>query len=411
MSGNTPKPDKIKKPERQPYLNIILGALPLISSLMLFVALMNLGTSGGGMLGIFKPALISLAAFLVSYAIYRMAIEKAATLVSVGFNWAAAVGVLSMLIVGVGLFSATYPGLVITEVEERSLQQFVSDTGRYIDKRNASASQSGGLVPVMAAIPADLKSKADCEISSNCVSLKGTQGYGAVAKTLETLAGRAETISLEVAAGLTTRADILAELAALSARMEAILADENLSIWKRRTDIRKLDGELGQILNRLDDAIPVSLIVAYSAELRAGINIPNRPDVSATINGFLRGYAASLDAVLAEIGADETSHPAFPPRSGAIQTFAYIGEYIPIAILTFAVELVFPITLWAYTLMSLIWVRYQNNPDGDDPAPRDRHFDDLTNIRAVEVPKHLNAPARQDAPLRHINRNHRNGGN
>jgi hypothetical protein len=109
-------------------------------------------------------------------------------------------------------------------------------TGRYIDKRNAGASQLGGLVPVMAAIPADLKSKAECEISSNCVSLKGTKGYGAVAKTLETLAGRAETISLEVAAGLTTRADILAELAASSARMETILANENVSIWKRRTD-------------------------------------------------------------------------------------------------------------------------------------------------------------------------------
>lgn len=63
------------------------------------------------------------------------------------------------------------------------------------------------------------------------------------------------------------------------------------------------------------------------------------------------------------------SPPEFPARTGAIQTFAYLGEYAPIALLTFAVELVFPVTLWVYTVMSLLWTRFVNNPNGD--APRD----------------------------------------
>ena len=325
---------------------------------------------------------------MVSYATYRMAIEKAATLVSVGFNWAAVVGLVSMLIVGTGLLAGTYPGLVLPQVEERSLQGYLYAVTRYAGARSAIAAKSARIVPTVTAIAADLKAKASCEQSSSCVSLKGQGGYGTVARTLETLAGRATSIGAEAAAGLEKRDEVQTALNTHLARMESTLADEATGIWDRRNALRKQEAELDRLLNRLEEAVPVAMLAAYAGELRGGITIPNQPDITTRINALLSGYAGNLEAVLGGIEVVAVSRPAFPPRTGAIQTFGHIGDYAPIALLTLAVELVFPLTLWAYTAMALLWLRYQKNPDGDGPAPRDTTFDDLTNIRPVDVPQY-----------------------
>ena len=404
MSKPTPTPDRIKRPERQPYLNTILVALPIVSTLMLLIAMINLG-AGGGWLEIAKIVLLPIAAFMLSYATYRMAIEKAATLISVGMLWAAPVGLISILIVGIGLFMATYPGLVIGQVEERSLQSYLSASIRTTDERIAVASQAGRAVPVTTAITSDLEDKTECETETSCVSLRGPGGYGPTARTLETLAGRAASVRDEAALGLERRDAILHVLSNHRTRMESVLADESKSVWKRRVELRQHDAELGQLLTALDEAVPVAMLAAYAGELRSGITIPNRPDVTDRINAMLAGYADGIDDVLAGISQDDIASIPFPPRTGAIQTFAYIGEYAPIALLTFAVELVFPITLWAYTVMTLIWLRYRSNPEGDAPAPRDNAFEDLTNIRPFDPKAYRNGQV-PPAP-RPNTRNHR----
>ncbi|TPW33119.1 hypothetical protein FJU08_00690 [Martelella alba] len=379
------RPDRLTKPERRPYLSVILTLLPLISSVMLWVALNNLGMTGEGVPGFIKTLLLPVAAYMVSYATYRMAIEKSATLVSVGFNAAAFVGLISILIVGAGMFMATMPGLIIRQVEERRLQAYVSETEHYVNVRSAAAAQSGRLVPVVTAIAADLAANAACEKQSSCVSLSGGGGYGPAARTLDTLAARAASVRDAIAGGLQQRDNGQAALAAQMAQMETVLADEGTDIWKRRTALRKRDGEIDPLLSGLDEAVPASTLAAYAGELRGGVTLPGQPVATKRIEALLAGYAGNIEAVLGDIGADSVTRPVFPARSGAIQTFAYIGDFAPVAVLTFAVELLFPLTLWAYTVMSLIWARHQDNPEA--PAPRDSPFEDLTNLRAIAIPK------------------------
>ncbi|MCQ0989584.1 hypothetical protein [Jiella marina] len=361
--------------------------LPLISAIMLWTALRNLGTAESGFTGFLKTLLLPLAAFIVAYAVYRMAIEKAATLFSVGYVLAGIVGLVSILIVGASLFMGTLPGLIIKQVEERRLQVYASETARYSDVRTAHGAQAGRVVPVVMAIAADLDTKTECEKTSSCVSLRGSGGYGSTTRTLEALASRAAAVRDEAAAGLQQRDAVRGELADHLARMGTVLADEDRDVWERRIALRELDAGLEQLLNRLDEAVPTAMLAAYAGELRTGVNIPDRPDVTARVNALLAGYAANLETVLGQAGTGAIERPAFPPRTGAIQTLSYVGEFAPVALLVLSVELVFPLVLWVYTVLSLLWARYQANPDDNGPAPRESDFDDLTNLRPIDVPK------------------------
>ncbi|NDW06484.1 hypothetical protein [Jiella pacifica] len=388
---NPKKPDRLKKPERAPYLSVVLVILPLISAIMLWVALNNIGMAGGGFTGFLKTLLLPVAAFIVAYTVYRLAIERGATLFSVGYILAGVVGISSILIVGAGLYLGTLPGLIIKEVEERRLQVYATETARYADHRMTEAAQAGRVVPVVMAIASDLNTKTECEKATSCVSLRGSGGYGSTTRTLEALASRAAAVRDEASSGLQQREAIRSELANHLARMETVLADEERDIWERRTALRELDAGLEQVLNRLDEAVPTAMLAAYAGELRAGVTIPDQPDVTGRLNALLAGYAANLEAVLGQAESERIERPVFPPRTGAIQTLSYIGEFAPVALLVLAVELVFPLVLWVYTVLSLLWARYQANPEGDSPPPRESDFDDLTTLRPIDVPKRSRA--------------------
>ena len=406
------EPSRIPEKPRQPYLNMVLFLLPLFSSAMVGLALLNLFGVHGGLIGFFKIGVITLAAFALSYTIYRLAIEKGAPLTAKGFSIAGVISVVSILIVGIGMWLATYPGLVMSDVEERNLYVFENEVVRYVEEAGSDAASAGRLVPVMASISGDLAAKVICEKAANCVSLTGGSGYGPVAKTLENLAARSMAVGLEATAGLTRRDDVLDELKALSASMQSTLADESKGIKERRAELRQIDARIGQTLKRLEETIPVAMLSAYASELRGGITIPNRPDVTASINGFLAGYAQSLDDVLASIRSNNVMHPTFPPRAGAIETLGYIGQYAPIAALTFAIELIFPLALWGYTLLTLLWERYRDDPDNTPRGSGPSDFERLTNksIDQMPPPKSLpQYPTPRSTNPRHRNRNRRNG--
>jgi hypothetical protein len=409
------EPSRIPEKPRQPYLTTVLFFLPFFSALMLGAALLNLFGGNGDLIDHLKIGVITIAAFVVSYTVYRLAIEKGAPLAAHGIKSAGAISLASILIVGAGLWMGTYPGLVSNGVEERGLYQFENESVRFIEEASAEAAKAARLVPVMASISGDFTAKVTCEKAANCVSLTGGGGYGPVAKTLENLAARSIAIGLEAASGLTRRDEILDKLESLTASMQATLADENKSIGERRSALRKIDAQVGQTLKRLEEAVPVALLSAYATELRSGITIPNRPDVTARINGFLAGYAQTIDDVLASIGKSQAAHPEFPPRVGASDTLSYLGEYAPLAILTFAVELVFPLALWGYTLLTLLWERYRDDPDDEPRGPDPSVFEQLTNRPVDQLPPPQKSlpqypPPRSSNPRhRNHNGNRRNG--
>lgn len=398
------RPNRVPDKPRSPYLTKVLFIAPLLSALMLAMGLINL-IGAGTWIDWAKILVIALAAFVISYAVYRLAIEKGAPLAARGITSAGLISVLSIIFVATGLWMGTYPGLALPGVEERRLQEYVVAKGEYAQEQSSVATSAARLVPVVTSIAADLSQKVECEVASSCVSGNGSGGYGPTARVLENLAARARAVANEAASGLSTRDALLDELATLMRSMQEILVDESLTIWERRTQLRQLDMQVGHVLERLEGAVPAAMVMAYGAELRAGIDLPNSPATANTINGYLASYAGSLDVVLSDLNGEDAPNPAFPPRAGAWETFAYIGQYAPVALLTLAIELVFPLALWAFTLLTLLWERYRDDPDGERQYEGPSDFDRLTN-RPIEstapqlVSDHSRIAARVGKPRR-----------
>lgn len=386
------EPDHLPEKEKSGYLQLGMIISPFCSVGLLVIALQQLGIGAGGLLGWLKIGFIATGAMLVSYAIFRMAIEKSAPQSTRGYRSSLVTGGFTIFLVGLGFFIATAAGLIIAACEELQLQQHNAAVIKYVDAREARAAQATRLVPVAQTIASDLTSKRDGETASSSVSGRGAGGYGPTARLLEILAGRADGIAAKAAEGLVLRDALLGELDQLAAQMDATLSDEGRSIWDRRRELRTLDGELGRVLNALDEAVPVALIASYADELRAGVSMTN-PQVAETINGILRGYASAINAVQNDMGAESVERPAFPAKIGALGTFKYASNFAPVILIAFLVDMVFPLTLWLYTLNGLDWAAFTKNPSRKRTARTRTDLDDLTELQVLEVPKRANGDA------------------
>jgi hypothetical protein len=375
------RPDK----EKPGYIKIGLIVLPLLSVLLLFFALMQMNLGGNGWLDIFKLVILSGAAYLASYLIYRMAIEKGAKLASLNYKMAGVLSMASILVVGISFFLATMPGLILPSVEERRLQSYVSSIVEYVGARSAQARRDAELGATTNSIADDLAAKAECEKKSSCISLHTAGGYGSTARTLDTLAGRAKTILTETEKGLTAQTVAFASLDDLVSHLETTLGDETVSIWDRRAQLRKAMGDLDPVLSTLDEALPVTTLQGYVRELQSGITIPNRPTVTTTINTILEGHANTLSGVLESLQtSEEIVRPAFPSRAGVPEAMAHALTFAPVTLITFTVDVLFPALLWFYTY----WILLMHVPSSDPNMVRARKtsdFDITTEIRPYDL--------------------------
>jgi len=402
---DTMKPDHLPDKEHENYLKQALTYIPFLETSLLMLALYQLNFATGGAVGWLKLGLFGIAAYAISYLIYRLSIERGATLYSVGYKTAGALSGVSVLAVSLSFFIATSAGLVVAPVEETRLGSHVKAQEFYVDAREANASKAQKLVPIINSVADDLQSKTDGEIASSSVSGRGSGGYGTTARTLENLAVRARGIANEVSEGIENASNVRQSLDEQLVRMDETLGDESVTIWERRTKLRKQDGALGGLLNQLDAAAPTSLLVAYVQELKAGVDIANRPAVSDTINRFMAAYAASLENGLAQSEQVELERPVFPKRTGALDTFEHAADFAPVFLLAFLIDLVFPISLWAYTIWGLDWGRYQGNPDPNRGKRRRNDFDELTEMQAIDLDEVRQKNVyREDARLAHGNR-------
>ncbi len=381
-----PEPVHLPDVEKLGYVRIALLLIPAVSVGMLLIALYQLNILGGGILGIAKLILVGVGAYLVSHFTLRQSVEKGATLATVGYRWAAGLAFFTVTLVGLAFFSATSPGLTIGPTEEARLQSYINEVVAYVDARALAGGESVGGVPVANSIADDFEGKAQCEIASACVSGHGS-GYGPTARTLDTLSARARSIADEASTGLTSRAASTEALSAHLAEMEALLADQSRSIWQRRTTLRRMDGGLGTLLNQVDTASPVAILGAYALELRGGAEVPGNTLVSATISGFMLGYARSLESSLTAKGDARIARPVFPDRTGAMDTFSHAGDHIPVLLLAALIDLIFPLTLLGYSLLALDWAHYRQNPNPRRGKRERDDFDDLTEFRPVDPPK------------------------
>lgn len=358
--------------QTEPYLTRSLRLIPFLETVLAAIGMYFLGFADGGVIGWVKLIVFCTAAYLVSYAIYRMAIEKGVPLAAAGSKIAAPLSGLSIAIVGAAFFMVTAPGLTISPVEEMRQAAHLEALGSYVDDRVAAANGAAELVPAVQAITGDLQARTDQETDT---------GRGPIARMLESLSGRGNGLAAQMTASLAVRQDVLGRIAGLRGAMEATLADETVNIWTRRSSLRAQQGQMLSLLSELDRAVPVSMMRSYASELRSGVLIPNREDASARINQTLSGYADSLTAALSEQTSVVGDPPVFPSRTGALDTFQYAGKFAPVFLFAFIVDFGFGLALWAYTLMT---VRVHTPPAPKPPRPRS-DFDDLTDLRAIDI--------------------------
>ena len=199
----------------------------------------------------------------------------------------------------------------------------------------------------------------DCEERESCLSGRGRGGRGSVTKALEEQASRAGHMASELKRGEKIRQESIVRLNTLLDEFQGVFSNAEKSFRERRPELVALDAKIRQELATLDEALPLSLLLAYHGELEHGMLIHNRPVATKKLNSLLFKQAESLDSVLSSINRDVIPSSAFPPLAGVSTTFAYISHFLPIAALTAFIELIFPLTLWVYVLLELVWVKHK----------------------------------------------------
>lgn len=398
ISTHNNAPNKMPPKKKPPFEQWTVLVFSFGTGVMMFLAMLNL-LPPDGFMGVFKAVVISGSATLVSYAVNRFAIEKGAELAATGFATAGVVSVISILAVGMGLFPSTYAGLVINDVDELQIHSHVSEKIHFIGARNKIASEAARIIPAVRVNEAELIQYRDCEFRESCLSNHGNGGRGSVTKILEERARRAGTIADQLEAGEAARQSILSQINSLIGDFQKEFGQTDKSLKERRPKLIRLDAEIDQMVSALDEALPVSILRAYVGELESGVSIPSRPVATKRLNAILKKHALGLSSVLSSLETGEQTQPVFPPRAGVSTTFAYMGHFLPIAALTACVELIFPLTLWIYTLLALIWIKHQADlrnreiqasqigSDGHSDSDSDDGVNNITNL-PTHNPRH-----------------------
>jgi hypothetical protein len=348
----------IYKPKRpRPSMDaVLLIASGIGTSLMAGIAMHALLPETGA-LAWGKAMLIAVLAGGVAYAVNRFAVERGAPLAATGYVTAGLMSVCSILFIGAGLFASTYAGMTLSSVAELQLH----DHGRRLDDYAAtqmqSITQGTRAIPVVELIRDDLRSKASCEVTTSCVSGNDVVGRGPVARTLELIADRADAIAKQLAAGEAVRQDLALRVAGYLADYQRVLGDTDTPLSARRRDLIAIDGRIDQAISALKEAIPLSLLGSYAAELKQGVAMEG--NAGARVNALLASHGRALDDVLGTLEGANAPAPAFPPRAGVSSTFDYILHFMPIAAITAVVELILPIALWVYTFIAIVWDKEQ----------------------------------------------------
>lgn len=394
------------------FIAFTLAALSVLSGGMLWLALPNLMTGDEGAVA-FKATLIAVAAMLAGYAINRLAVERGTLLATRGYRAAGAVSAVSILVVGGGMFSATYAGLTFNDVEQLRLDAHGEALSEFVSKTSSLAARAGRITPAIATVVVDLRQKYACELSESCLSGFSGGGNGPVARAVLEKLGRAEALSQQVVVGATARDEAIAIIETLFGEYQAIANAEDTKAKDRRKALRAIDLKIKQAAANLTEAMPVALLAAYAEELKSGVQIDGRPEASAKVSAIMRQHGQTLNRLLAGIAVDGQDSPAFPKATGVSETFAYIGHFLPVAAIAAVVEMVFPISLWLYTLFALSWALYrQAPPDTQAPSAEDVTFANLVgdiepdrdDSRAIDqnVQQALPHPRRP----RHVNARH-----
>ena len=338
-----------RKPRRAlpVYTDVLIPGLAAASGAMLGFGLPNL-IGADGFVDSLKCALIALTASGVSYGINRLAIERGARQAAIGTPGAKLLSTVSIVAVGAGLFSATFSGFTIAEVDRLHLEEFGRRQAAFVEEQQSAAMQAARVLPAVRGIVADLKAKEDCERLASCISGSGSGGVGPVSRALSSERQRAEAILASLDWGADNRVLAFKEINGLQSRFHSTLADDGLSAEDRRAEASDLAMHISQAANTLAETDPLAPGLGYADELSGSTGANDK------LAPLLRGYADQLRAVAASAKAAPAGAPSIPPKAGVSDTLAQVAHFLPIAMIVAVVELIFPLTLWLFTYFAFL---------------------------------------------------------
>lgn len=354
-------PVKLAARKRFTVSDIALPAFSLATGAMVGLSAPHL-IDPQGLSGWFKVALLTGSATLVSYVVNRHAILTGADLTARGYLSAGLVSVGSIVLVGAGLFASTFSGLTIERVNDLRLQEHGQALRAHIEAVSAQASKAAQVMPAIGAAVADIQQHLVCEEQESCLSGRKAGGRGTVTRAIEPIARRSSEISAQLSKGDTERSDRLADLNRLVGEYQTILSNYELGSAEKRRSLMRVDARIKQDSNDFLNAMPVNLLGSYAAELESGFTIAGRPEATHNINALLHRHGRAIESALEGIDQTAPRPPAFPDEAGVSSTFLYMGHFLPIAALTLVIELVMPLTLWIYALLTHLWSIYRQEP-------------------------------------------------
>lgn len=360
-TGRHPRSHRLPPRPKRPVAQTVQTSLFLVSGAMLGFATPNL-VSGDGFDLYAKAGLLAVGGTAVAYGVNKLAVDKGAPLAVIGYAGAGLASLLSSTIVGGGLFAATYAGLTKNDVEDLRLNNHGSAVVEYVSTQTAYSDQTARVLPAVNAVVSDLGQKATCEYQSSCLSGRGNGGQGPVFRALQEQLGLAQSVAGQLEAGDDDRTRSVAKLSALLGEYQKLLGDQDLSADKRRMALQAIDAEIRQTASHLKEAIPTTFVSSYASKLSAGADIEGRLAASRTLSSILNGHGNSIAGVLASVPDVPEALPPFPQKAGVSDTFAYIGHFIPIAVLAFVVEFIFPVAMWLYAYWTLSWKMHRREP-------------------------------------------------
>lgn len=351
------------------------------------IALPALSAVSGGLLGFAMPALIGADGFgdylkcglfamggaFVSYGVNRFALERGAPQAAIGSRTSFLTSIGSILLVGGGLFSASYAGLTIAETDQLQLQIYGDRQAAAVAAHVSAARQSQSVLPAIESIVTDLGETATCEEESSCFSGRGRGGQGAYYRAISRSHGRAEAVAAQLREGARRAGETEDRLGTLQEQFQTVVADAGLNGQDRRREAQGVNGEIRQALGALANAVPRDLARAYAAELRGASVAADNPEIARRLKDLLGAHGARLQVVVDTSLPSPPDLPPFPAKAGVADTFDRIGHFLPVAMIVGVIELIFPITLWLYAYVALatpVWRRDAEDAQGSKSAEK-----------------------------------------
>lgn len=387
------QPERREKNRQRGTADVLVPFMSLTSAGMLGFAVPNL-ISGSGATFYGKCILITAGAAIVSWGVNTLAIKRGAPLFSKGYLIAGLTSVSTVALVGAGLWSATYSGLVASDVEQMHLDSHAQQMGDHVARERTRTQKLFEVGVVVIAIRDGFAQKFACEVASACVSGRGS-GEGPTSREIANQHAAASTLSAKIDEAAITFTNIDAKVADALANYQALINSDDTNVVQRRAALQRSRLELDKALSAAGSVLPAGLLRSYADELAKGVVIPGKLEASDRLTKMMRGQAEALDTVLDEVPGNAGATPALPPKTGVSDTFDYIGHFMPVAAVTAVIEMVLPLALWIYTALFLDWAIYQK----ERPQPVRRSEDDEVFDDWVGSPK-LRAQSAASEPSR-----------